>query len=107
MLGSTARASSPTGGVDESLDGIELDPELALIASTAKIEAQRQLSSTPGIGSRSPSLAAVGGPEEVTIKVRWRSHPLNLNPKRVTYEYRMRRVGSQILVPDAVLSSLY
>lgn len=86
------RAPSPSFGGDDSVDGIELDPELAIIAKTAQIEARRQMSSTPAAGSRSSSPIHAIGPEEVIIKVRWLSHPLNPDPKRVTYEYKMRRV---------------
>ena len=95
MLGQPVRAPSPTVEDDDSADAVDfdqLDPELARIAQNAKMEVQRQLSATPALGSRGSSPVAVGGPEEVTIKVRWQSHPLNPNPKRITYEYRMRRV---------------
>ena len=89
------RAPSPTGpdAGDDSVD-LDLDPELAVIARTAKIEVQREVSSTPAFGagsSRSPSPVR-GGQAEVTIRVRWISHPLNPDPKRITYEYKMRRV---------------
>lgn len=93
MLGSIPRAPSPTADADDSVDGIELDPELAMIARSAKIEAQRQMS-TPAIDSRSSSPVRVGGPENVTIKVRWKSHPLDPSPRNVVYEYLMRRVSN-------------
>ncbi|EKM51606.1 uncharacterized protein PHACADRAFT_261849 [Phanerochaete carnosa HHB-10118-sp] len=97
MFGVAPRAPSPTGLGDDSIDGIELDPELAVIANTAKMEVQRQMSSTPAfgaVGSRSPSPIRGGGPEVVHIRVRWVSHPLNPEPRRVVYEYKMRRSDS-------------
>lgn len=95
LLGDDPRAPSPTGVGDDSVDGIELDPELAVIARTTKIDVQRKASSTPVVGaggSRSPSPVRGGGPEEVTIRVRWQNHPLNPEQKRVVYEYNMKRV---------------
>ncbi|KIP09691.1 hypothetical protein PHLGIDRAFT_126128 [Phlebiopsis gigantea 11061_1 CR5-6] len=92
MIGATSRrAPSPSFGADDdSSDDIELDPELAVIGRTAELEARRQMS-TPAVGSRNPSPVHAVGPEEVMIKVRWQSHPLNPNPQRITYEYNMRR----------------
>ncbi|GJE88490.1 ubiquitin-like domain-containing protein [Phanerochaete sordida] len=99
IYGVTPRAPSPTGAGDDSLDTIELDPELAIIARSAKIDVQRQLSSTPAVGvagSRSPSPVRVAGPETAIIRVQWVYHPLNreYQGKRIVYEYKMRRTDS-------------
>lgn len=98
MYGGAVRAPSPTAIGDDSVDTIELDPELAVIAKTAKIHVQRQVSSTPAVGgaasSRSPTPVYAGGPEEVIIKVRWVYHPLDPEKKRIVYEYKMRRNDS-------------
>lgn len=92
------RPPSPSSGEDESVEIVELDPELAIIAKSAQIEARRQMSSTPAAGSRSPSPIHGIGPEEVIIKVRWRCHPLKPDAKRITYQYKMRRVRSYFLL---------
>ncbi|KAI0338870.1 hypothetical protein BDW22DRAFT_1432089 [Trametopsis cervina] len=90
MLGQNARAPSPTNIGEDSLDNIELDPELAMIA----MEAKRQTSVHP-TGSRSASPETVGGgPEVVALKVRWRDHPLNKEGKGGVWAFRMKRHDS-------------
>lgn len=91
MLGMVPRAASPTFAGDESVDHVELDPELARIANQVKADAKRQASLRPG--SRSPSPAnAGGGPAVVQLKVEWRKHPLNANGKTGVWGFQMNRV---------------
>lgn len=91
MLGVTHRAASPTFIGDESVDNVQLDPELAKIANQVKVNAQRQTSQH--LGSRSPSPANMGGgPEVVELKVRWRKHPLNPEGKAGIWGFQMKRV---------------
>ncbi|KAI0763599.1 hypothetical protein BD413DRAFT_483803 [Trametes elegans] len=68
MLGIVARAPSPTEYADDSVDTIVLDPELASVAQRVKAEAQRREGTPIPMG---------GGPENVKLRVVWKSHPLN------------------------------
>lgn len=90
-----ARAPSPTFVADDSVDGIELDPELAVIQRTTRIDVQRKVSATPATDiSRSPSPTRAATDEDVVyIKVRWKSHPLSPSPKSGVWGFKMRRVS--------------
>ncbi|KIJ62602.1 hypothetical protein HYDPIDRAFT_93882, partial [Hydnomerulius pinastri MD-312] len=75
------RAPSPTHFADDSTDTIVLDPELAMIAEAVRKQAQLlQNDAEQG-----------GGPENVTIKVRWRPHPLNSSAEKKVWVFKMRR----------------
>lgn len=79
---------------DDSLDNIELDPELAKIAAKVKQDSARQQSEGP-IHSRGVTPALDGGPETVTVKVRWKYHPLNQAGAAVKpqiWGFKMKRV---------------
>lgn len=91
MLGTGRRAVSPTLVGEESLDNIELDPELARIANQVKNEMQRQSSAHPGSRSSSPTPVG-GGPEAVLLKVRWKKHPLDPDGKTAVWGIQMKRV---------------
>lgn len=86
---------------------MELDPELAMIASQVKMHANRQASQRPW--SRSPSPANVGGgPEVVELKVRWRKHPLNPDGKEGIWGFQMKRVrpvSLQHVVPSVLTAA--
>ncbi|KAI0693218.1 hypothetical protein BC835DRAFT_1306833 [Cytidiella melzeri] len=90
MLGENARAASPTFIGDDSLDNLELDPELAKIA----MEAQRQTSAHPGNSRSASPEQAGGGPETVALKVRWKKHPLNPHGQGGIWAFQMRRHDS-------------
>ncbi|KAH7885245.1 hypothetical protein F5I97DRAFT_1883914 [Phlebopus sp. FC_14] len=75
------RAPSPTYLADESTDTIVLDPELAVIAEAVKKEAQLTQNETE----------QTGGPEVVTIKVRWRPHPFNVSAGNQVWIFKMKR----------------
>ncbi|KIK91591.1 hypothetical protein PAXRUDRAFT_13704 [Paxillus rubicundulus Ve08.2h10] len=75
------RAPSPTHFADDSIDTIVLDPELAKIAEAVRKQAlNSQL-----------DMEQVGGPEIVTIKVRWRPHPLNSSAEKHVWVFKMQR----------------
>lgn len=94
MLGVVPRAASPTFIGNDSIENVELDPELAKIAQQVKVDVQRQTSLYPG--SRSPSPANLGGPEIVELKVRWRKHPLNPQGRAGIWGFQMKRVGKRL-----------
>jgi len=67
QLGDLPRADSPSNDyVDESMDSIVLDEDLASIAQEARARVK--------LGG---DLEKRGGPENVTINVQWQPHPLN------------------------------
>ena len=87
------RASSPDYdfAVDETVDTVELDPELANIARKVEKEVERR-SVTPGPALRSPSPEIGGGPENVMLRVKLIPHPLNPNGEEKLIGFKMRRV---------------
>ena len=92
FLSPPVRSSSPDFEVVENTeDSIVLDPELAKIARKAEIEVRRQASVTPGPG-RDSTPADIGGPEIVTLKVKWRPHPLKKLEKLHLLEFKLKRV---------------
>lgn len=91
------RAQSPTYVADESVDNLDLDPELAKIAAQVKHDAERQRSVDP-IHSRGVTPAMEGGPETVTIKVKWKYHPLNQADQPQIWGFKMKRVCGYLLV---------
>ncbi|KAF8842199.1 hypothetical protein BDN67DRAFT_1010029 [Paxillus ammoniavirescens] len=75
------RAPSPTYFADDSMDTIVLDPELAKIDEAIRKQARHsQL-----------DVEQAGGPEVVTIKVRWRPHPLNSSAEKHVWVFKMQR----------------
>ncbi|KAI9573567.1 hypothetical protein HD554DRAFT_900089 [Boletus coccyginus] len=80
-LGIQHRPPSPTFFPDDSIDTIDLDPELAKIS-----EAVRQQVKHVHID---PDRA--GGPEVVDIKVRWRPHPRNPTAQEECWTFNMKR----------------
>ncbi|CAL1712428.1 unnamed protein product [Somion occarium] len=95
------RAQSPTYVADESVDNLDLDPELAKIAAQVKHDAERQRSVDP-IHSRGVTPAMEGGPETVTIKVKWKYHPLNQADQPQIWGFKMKRHDSFKLLFDEV-----
>ena len=69
--------------MDDSMDTIVLDPELASIARRVHREAEIR-GGTPGDEQ--------GGPERVQIKVLWKPHPLNPEGKSETWSIEQKRV---------------
>ena len=67
----------------------ELDPELASIALQVKAG---QYAHTPA-GSRGTTPALDGGPEVVTIRVKWKAHPLNEAARPQQWDFKMKRVS--------------
>ncbi|KZP18892.1 hypothetical protein FIBSPDRAFT_863245 [Athelia psychrophila] len=86
-LDSAPRAASPTYRADDSLDNITLDPELALIAKAIR-NAPKATTSGSNVVSQG------GGPERVTVKVKWRPHPLDDSAKVTTSETELKRHSS-------------
>ncbi|CDO69907.1 hypothetical protein BN946_scf184884.g66 [Trametes cinnabarina] len=83
VVGSVGRAASPTLDVgDDTMDNIVSDPELASIARRVKAEAARQ-GGTPAPEG--------GGPENVTLRVMWKPHPLNPNGRSEVWSMRQKR----------------
>jgi hypothetical protein len=81
-LGNSPRADSPTNDyIDDSIDTIVLDEDLASIAR----EVKAQVNSGGDLTSR-------GGPEIVTIKVHWSPHPLNTDGHADIWTFEMKRV---------------
>lgn len=77
------RTPSPVQHIDDSTDTSDLNPELAKIAEEVR---ERALAAKSG-----PEQG--GGPEVVTIKVRWRPHPLNEAGVKDVWGFKMKRVG--------------
>ncbi|KAI9058136.1 hypothetical protein FKP32DRAFT_1669077 [Trametes sanguinea] len=83
IVGEVGRSASPTFDVvDDSVDTIVLDPELASIAKRVKAEVGRQ-GGTP--------VPEGGGPEIVTLKIIWKPHPLNPNGRPEVWAMKQRR----------------
>ncbi|KAH8085410.1 hypothetical protein BXZ70DRAFT_956978 [Cristinia sonorae] len=82
-----ARPPSPTSLVDDSADNLDLDPELALVRRQVK---SGHHAHTPG-ASRGNTPARDGGPETVTIRVKWKPHPLNEAGRPQEWDFRMKR----------------
>ena len=83
LVGIQPRAPSPIEGMDDSMDTIILDPELASIARRVHRETELR-GGTPGDDQ--------GGPERVQIKVLWKPHPLNPEGKSETWGIEQKRV---------------
>ncbi|KAI5980725.1 hypothetical protein EDD15DRAFT_2344689 [Pisolithus albus] len=75
------RAPSPTFLPDDSLDNIDLNPELAKIVEEVKKQAAQQ----------KIDAEQTGGPEVVTLKVNWIPHPLNVAAPKPTWTREMKR----------------
>jgi hypothetical protein len=81
-LQSTARADSPTNDfLDDSVDTIVLDEDLASIARQVQARVNRR-----------GDLESGGGPEIVTIKVHRLRHPLNSDDPAEVGSFVMKRV---------------
>lgn len=74
--------------MEEPTTTFELDPELASIALQVKAG---QYAHTPA-GSRGTTPALDGGPEIVTIRVKWKAHPLNEAARPQQWDFKMKRV---------------
>ncbi|KAI5981137.1 hypothetical protein EDD15DRAFT_2337366 [Pisolithus albus] len=75
------RAPSPTFLPDDSLDNIDLNPELAKIVEEVKKQAAQQ----------KIDAEQAGRPEVVTLKVNWIPHPLNVAAPKPTWTREMKR----------------
>jgi hypothetical protein len=88
-LGHSPRADSPTNEyIDDSIDTIVLDEDLACIAREVKAQV-----------NRGDDFESRGGPEIVTIKVHWQPHPLNPNGRADVWTFKMKRVLLSLLLP--------
>jgi hypothetical protein len=88
-LGDSTRADSPTNEyIDDSVDTTVLDEELASIAREVKAQV-----------NRGADFESRGGPEIVTIKVHWLSHPLNPDGRADVGSFQMKRVLLLLLLP--------
>jgi len=92
------RPASPTWEADESTDTIVLDPELANIAAAARSRVISQ-GSLPGDDGKHGVLEQGGGPENVTIRVRWRPHPLDPDRRPSLMVYKLKRVRGSLFRP--------
>ena len=81
-LGVQPRPPSPTFCPDDSIDTIDLDPELAKIAEAVMRRAKH--------AHIDPERA--GGPDAVNIKVRWRPHPRNPSAQEQCWTFKSGRV---------------
>ncbi|TFY79612.1 hypothetical protein EWM64_g4405 [Hericium alpestre] len=72
---------------DESTDTIVLDPELEMISRAAR--EQRARSSDDMDGGTAHNRG--GGPEDVTIKITWRPHPLNTAAQPEVWGFKLKR----------------
>jgi hypothetical protein len=87
-LGDSPRADSPTNEcIDDSVDTIVLDEDLASIAREVKAQV-----------NRGADFESRGGPEIVTIKVHWLSHPLNPDGRADVWPFQMKRVLLSLLL---------
>lgn len=102
-MGSVPRPVSPVwnGVGDDSADTIILAPELAEI--NRQVKSQRTL----GTFGQSDKAADEGGPEIVTIKLKWRPHPLNPNQTSNLWSFRMKRVSFQLIFRQLGYSILF
>ena len=81
------RPDSPSNEyVDESMDSIVLDEDLASIAREARARVHH-----------GGDLEKRGGPENVTIKVHWRPHPLNPCSSNDVWTFVTKRVLVSVL----------
>ncbi|KAH9936527.1 uncharacterized protein B0H18DRAFT_868563 [Fomitopsis serialis] len=97
IMGSVPRAASPIEvvDVDDSVDNIELDPELASIAKAMKSSAAERARE----GSAAPD---VGGPPVVTIRVKWIPHPKNPIAREQIWGFKVKRHDSFHALVDEV-----
>jgi hypothetical protein len=78
----SARADSPTNDfIDDSIDTIVLDEDLASIARQVQARVNRR-----------GDLESGGGPEIVTVQVYWLRHPLNSDGRADLGSFEMKRV---------------
>lgn len=83
-LESAPRAASPTYQAgDDSVGDLALDPELLKIQQAIRTGPQLNRSTSGGHG---------GGPEVVTIKIKWLPHPKDDSPQPKVWGYTMNRV---------------
>ncbi|KAI0784794.1 hypothetical protein C8Q75DRAFT_723568, partial [Abortiporus biennis] len=83
LLNVEKRAPSPTYVADESTDTIVLDPELASIAKQVKSQT---------LDSRGHSMTPFDISDAVvSLKVRWKCHPLNESGKPEVWEFKLKR----------------
>lgn len=77
-------------------DNITLDPELAKIAREIRTAPTTTAAWGEGTG---------GGPEVVTVKVKWQPHPLDDAARPEVWEFKMKRVhfGFTLLLVDVLL----
>jgi hypothetical protein len=81
-FGDSPRPDSPSNEyVDESMDSIVLDEDLASIAREARARV-----------NHGGDLEKRGGPENVTIKVHWQPHPLNPEGSTDVWTFVTKRV---------------
>ncbi|KAH9948864.1 hypothetical protein B0H21DRAFT_820607 [Amylocystis lapponica] len=89
FMGPSARAPSPMMVGDDSTDTIILDPELASIAR--RIQSQASFPKSQSSFGDAAGSQEGGGPENVTIKVRWKPHPLNTAGKSEVWDFKIKR----------------
>lgn len=83
-MGNSPRPDSPSNEyIDDSIDAIVLDEDLASIAREVRAEVDL---------NRGGDLERRGGPEVVTIKVHWLPHPLNTDGRADDWTFVMKRV---------------
>jgi hypothetical protein len=88
-LGHSPRPDSPTNEyIDDSIDTIVLDEDLASIAREVKAHV-----------NRGGDFESRGGPEIVTIKVHWQPHPQNAYGRADVWTFEMKRVLLSLLLP--------
>ncbi|EIM85993.1 uncharacterized protein STEHIDRAFT_157519 [Stereum hirsutum FP-91666 SS1] len=88
----TPRAPSPGNfSFDDSTDTIVLDPEFASIASAVKKQSQRSFEGGQNSHKSDANNDRGGGPETVTIRVKWRPHPLHTGEKPEVFPFTMKR----------------
>ena len=81
------RPDSPSNEyVDDSMDSIVLDEDLASIAREARARVHH-----------GGNLEKRGGPENVTIEVHWRPHPLNPGSSNEVWTFVTKRVLMPLL----------
>lgn len=89
----TPRAPSPGNfSFDDSTDTIVLDPEFASIASAVKKQSQRSFEGGQNSHKSDANNDRGGGLETVTIRVKWRPHPLHTGEKPEVFPFTMKRV---------------
>ena len=65
---------------------------------------EAHIATTPAFDVRSPS-PFIGGPEDVTLKIYWKPHPLNTAAEPQTWGFKMGRVCSASLLEIDVLNT--